>query len=334
MVFLIPIFLTACKDDGVVEPDPVDLPTVSTGLVTQITATNAEGTGEVVDIGGSAVTGRGLCWSTDPLPTLGNHSISGGEGAGSFSCRLSSLKPGSTYHLRSYATNSDGTAYGNTVSFLTLSGEQTVTDVDGNVYRTIAIGNQIWMVENLKVTHFNDGTSIDNVSAGSWAGHFGAAYCDYQDNPSWSAQYGRLYNWAAVVDTKGLAPDGWRVADDADWKLLEMTLGMMSNEANLLNWRGTYEGGKLKEKGITHWVTPNTGATDEAGFTALPGGLRAADGSHSSVNLGGWFWSSTIVTGQETDAWMRWLASDRADIFRHHYPKGSGLSVRCIKRLE
>jgi len=187
------------------------------------------------------------------------------------------------------------------------------------------------MVENLKVTHFKDGIPIANVMQPDWFEYPFPAYCNYLDNPDWNDPYGRLYNWAAVIDPKGLAPEGWRVANENDWQVLEMTMGMMSADADLLGWRGTDEGGKLKESGIAHWITPNTGATNEVGFTALPGGFRRDGGHESSIQLDGSYWTSTIVTGMETDAWMRSFSNTRADIFRHHYPKGYGFSVRCIK---
>ena len=247
LAVLFSFFITSCSEDGGTEPQTGDLATVVTGDVTQIAATTAEGAGEVTDEGGDDVTGRGLCWSTDPDPTVSDSRVSAGKGLGSFSGQLVGLMPGTTYHLRAYAANSYGTAYGEDISFTTTSDVGTVTDIDGNVYHTVEVGNQIWMVENLKVTRFMDGAPVANVLSEDWEVYSGAAYCDYLDNPDWTVDYGRLYNWAAVVDPKGLAPDGWRVADDHDWKVLETTLGMLTAEAELLNWRGTDEGGKLKD---------------------------------------------------------------------------------------
>ncbi|MFN2371732.1 MAG: fibrobacter succinogenes major paralogous domain-containing protein, partial [Candidatus Krumholzibacteriia bacterium] len=204
----------------------------------------------------------------------------------------------------------------------------------GNIYHTVTIGNQVWMVENLKVTHFKDGTAINHVVQDDWFGYPFAAYCDYLDNPTWSASYGRLYNWSAVMDPKGLAPEGWRIPNDNDWQVLEMSAGMLAAEADIMNaWRGSDEGGKLKEAGTSHWVIPNTGATDEFGFAAMPGGWRGAGGHESSVELAGRYWTSNIYNGglYEYDALFRGLDYNRADILRGHLPRGTGMSVRCIK---
>lgn len=310
-------------------PGGATAPTVVTGTVTDIAQTVAQVAGTVTDDGGATVTSRGICWSTDLLPDLSDSTATAGQGTGAFAALLTGLDPDTRYRARAFATNSAGTAYGDTVSFRTLP--TAIMDVDGNLYHAVAIGTQVWMLENLKTTHFADGTPIDNVDTDNWLNYPFAAYCDYFDDPTWSQTYGRLYNWAAVVDPKGLAPDGWRVANDYDWQLLEQFLGMSTADADLEGWRGTDQGGQLKEAGTSHWQIPNTGATNASGFTALPGGRRDAGGHHSSIQLGAWIWTSTITTGQETDAWTRWIAYDHADVFRAHWPKGTGLSVRCIK---
>ena len=149
----------------------------------------------------------------------------------------------------------------------------TVTDIDGNTYQTVKIGDQWWMAENLKVTCYRNGDAIPNITDGTtWASLSTGAYCEYNNDINNVATYGRLYNWYAVTDSRNIAPAGWHVPSDAEWKQLEMYLGMSQSEADATGWRGTDEGGKLKEVGTMHWNSPNTGATNESGFTALPGG--------------------------------------------------------------
>jgi len=170
----------------------------------------------------------------------------------------------------------------------------TVTDIDGNVYKTVKIGNQWWMAENLKVTRYRNGDPIPNITDNhTWVDLSTGAYCNYNNDISNVATYGRLYNWYAVDESRNIAPAGWHVPTDDEWKQLEIYLGMSPTEADETHWRGTDEGGKLKETGTTHWYSPNTGATNESGFTALPGGYRVS-GGFSSLGFGAYFWSSTV----------------------------------------
>ena len=209
----------------------------------------------------------------------------------------------------------------------------TVTDIDGNVYQTVTIGAQEWMAENLKVTHYCNGDSIPNVTdAPTWVGLTTGAYCEYNNDVNNVATYGRLYNWYAVADSRNIAPAGWHVASDAEWKQLEMTLGMSQAQADSIDWRGTTEGGKLKEAGTTHWNTPNTGATNESSFSALPGGYRyIGNGSYDYVGYSAYFWSSTeYVSGT---AWSRRLSYYYSDLSRNGYYKGFGFSVRCVNDI-
>jgi uncharacterized protein (TIGR02145 family) len=209
----------------------------------------------------------------------------------------------------------------------------TVTDIDGNVYQTVTVGGQEWMAENLKVTHYLNGDSIPNVTNGTtWIGLTTGAFCEYDNDVNNVATYGRLYNWFAVSDSRNIAPAGWHVASDAEWKQLEMTLGMSQAQADSIDWRGTTEGGKLKEAGTTHWSTPNTGATNESSFSALPGGYRyLGDGSYDLVGYSAYFWSSTeYVSGT---AWSRRLSYYYSDLGRNGYYKGFGFSVRCVNDI-
>ena len=207
--------------------------------------------------------------------------------------------------------------------------ELTVTDIDGNTYKTVKIGNQWWMAENLKVTHYRNGDPIPNVTSDSeWGILKTGAYCAYNNNESTTDTYGYLYNWFSINDSRKIAPEGWHVPTDAEWKELEMYLGMNQSEADNTGWRGTDEGGKLKETGTTHWNSPNTGATNESGFTALPGGYRYSLGSNQ-MNYGAYFWSVTEYNNN--NAWRRLVIYSSSNIYRNYANKTEGFSVRCIK---
>jgi uncharacterized protein (TIGR02145 family) len=133
----------------------------------------------------------------------------------------------------------------------------TVTDIDGNVYQTVTIGTQVWMKENLKVTHYRNGEAIPNVTDGNvWGALTTGAYCEYNNDVNNVATYGRLYISYAVADNRNIAPTGWHVPSDAEWKQLEMTLGMSQAQADSVGWHGAPVGGKLKEAGTTHWLAP------------------------------------------------------------------------------
>ncbi len=209
-----------------------------------------------------------------------------------------------------------------------------VCDIDGNCYETIQIGEQLWMAENLKVTHYNNGDEIPTGYSNSEWGDLEetetGAYAVYDDDPSNAEIYGNLYNWYATQDSRGLAPDGWHVPTDDEIKELEMYLGMSQEEADSWGWRGTDEGGKLKEAGTAHWASPNTGATNESGFTALPGGSRFYnDGIYQNMGGLGYFWSSS--EDDSNYAWIRLLSYNFPGIHRGNYNKRSGFSVRCVK---
>ena len=194
-----------------------------------------------------------------------------------------------------------------------------VTDGDGNIYSTITIGSQVWLDENLKATKYNDGTSIPNVTDNTtWSGTTSGAYCDYSNTPAVSAIYGRLYNWYVVASAKNICPTGWHVPLDTEWTTLITFLG---GESVL--------GGKLKEILTTHWLTPNTSATNETGFTGLPGGYRSDTGDFGLLENTGFFWSST--EGGDTFAWYRYIYYDGGNASRGEMDMNGGFSVRCLK---
>jgi len=323
-VFLATVLIPGCSSTG----SDNTVPVVTTSAVCNITLTTAECGGCVTSDGGAAVTTRGVCWCTNPTPAIEDNNTTDGSGTGSFTSNISSLAEATTYYVRAYATNNIGTGYGNILSFQT--GVETVTDIDGNIYNTVKIGDQWWLMENLRVTHYRNGDPITHVTDGdTWTGLYYGAFCEYNNNLDYVETYGRLYNWYAVDDSRSIAPEGWHVPTDDDWKQLEMYLGMSQDRADTTGWRGTDEGGKLKESGTTHWTSPNEGATNESGFTALPGGYRGPLGGYYSMGLFGGFWSST--NRYPIDMLHRGLSYNHSQVIRDDIDRRHGLSIRCVR---
>lgn len=324
------VVFNCSNNDDPTGPD-IQVPVLTTSEVSTITETSAQCGGTITSDGGAAVTTRGVCWSTAQTPTFNDNINTGGTGDGSFSGSITGLTANSTYYVRAFATNSVGTGYGNEVSFTTLEESiSTVTDIDGNEYQIVTIGTQVWMAENLKVTHYRNGQAIPNVTGNAtWEFLSTGAYCNYNNEEGNVAAYGRLYNWYAVGDSRSIAPEGWHVPTDEEWKQMEMYLGMSQFEAGQEGWRGTNEGGKLKEVGTTHWNSPNTGATNQSGFSALPGGSRSSNGNFGYLGSFASFWSSTEYIG--STAWYRYLNYNLSTIDRGFNHKYYGWSVRCVR---
>lgn len=215
----------------------------------------------------------------------------------------------------------------------TESQQNTVTDIDGNVYHTVVIGKQEWMLENLKTTRYNDGTPISNVpDPTEWRNIDEPAYAWYNNDIANKDQYGALYNWYAVGTDK-LCPNGWRVASDEDWKELEAFLGMSAEQIEGVGLRGAIEGGKLKEAGTKNWTEPNKGATNEVRLTIIPGGRRDNSGRFYDQGTGSTFWTSSETS--LSCAYYRHFATKITTIGRN--PEGDkkfGFAVRGIKIKE
>lgn len=283
-----------------------------------------------------------MYWSTSPDPTLENSHTTDGDGVDRFVSRLSGLSSSTTYYVRAYATNEAGTAYGDDLTFKTLSDSDAIlfypiifnpnltygtdTDADWNVYKTIKIGTQIWMAENLRTTHFCNGAQIANITDSTvWANYSLDAYCLYNNDTVNITVYGALYNWYAV-NTGNLCPMGWHVPSQNEWKILASFLGGKD-----------VAGSKLKEAGTTHWLSPNTEATNESGFTALPGGYRGTFGSFLSIRTQVGWWSSTPYSINIDSALSRGLKYNSSKFWGEDSEIGEasvkhlGLSVRCLK---
>jgi uncharacterized protein (TIGR02145 family) len=186
-------------------------------------------------------------------------------------------------------------------------------------YQPLTIGSQVWMLKNLNVDHFSDGDSIREVTdPNEWATLKTGAWCYYNNDPAMGAIYGKLYNWFAVNDSRGLSPKGWHIPTDEEWSTLVTYLGGES-----------VAGGKIKETGTSHWFNPNTEATNESGFTALPGGRCYYNGAFDNIGFNSGWWSST--ESSPSNAWYRYLYCSSASVGRFNGSKESGFSVRCIK---
>jgi len=303
----------------------LSIATLTTSTPTNITSNSATLGGNVTSDGNTAVTERGVCYSTSQNPTINNTKVIMGSGAGTFTITCTGLLVDATYYVRAYAINSQGTAYGNQLNFIAggpggVPGNDagTISDIDGNVYHTVTIGTQVWMVENLKTTKYNDGTVIPYITDNTiWQSNATGAYCWYNNDVINKNVYGALYNWKAV-NTGKLAPFGWHVSTDTDWTTLTNFLGGES-----------VAGGKLKEVGISHWIAPNTGATNTSGFTALPGGYRDATGPYGGVgNMSHWLTSTeySLYYG-----WRRDIQSQNDNVVRSGSYGGYGFYIRCVK---
>jgi uncharacterized protein (TIGR02145 family) len=300
------------------------IPTLTTGTTTATSSTTASSGGSVTSDGGATVTARGVCWSTSMNPTVAlTTKTSDGTGTGSFTSSITGLTPNTTYHVRAYATNSVGTNYGNEVNFTTLFGSiifnpsltyGTITDIENNTYKTIEIGLQLWMAENLKTTKYNDGSSIPLLLVTEAQSM--PCYYWYNDDPNtYRNTYGALYNWYAVI-TDRLCPIGWHVPSDDDWTKL----------IDFLGGEGI-TGDKLKEIGTTHWLNTNT-SSNESGFTGLPGGWRGG-----GMGEQGFWWSST-ENDIDNAFYLSLMYNITSTNVTNYFPKNSGgFSVRCVKNI-
>ena len=321
-------------DDNTSEPPPqVTLPTLVTLEVEDIGEKSATSGGNIHSDGGSAVTHRGVCWGTSANPTTANKIVESGEGKGLFSASLTELEPGTTYHVRAYATNSKGTAYGNNISFKTIEEDSTdpnptdppqtpdplVDSRDGNIYQTVQIGPKIWMAENLRF--------LPSLSSPSISSNSDPHYLIYDSEETDVElgkleenynKYGALYNWSAA---KQSCPAGWHLPTDNEWLSLISALG-----GELV------AGGKMKESGTQHWQSAATGSgNNESGFTALPAGAYDPSSltKFSYLYRSGFWWSAT-EDGPES-ANYKYIDYNSHKINSHHIQKKNGYSVRCVK---
>jgi uncharacterized protein (TIGR02145 family) len=287
--------------------------------VSSLTQTTANCNVSITSCCDAIVTERGVCWNTVPNPTIADNFTSEGSGEGSFISNISGLTQNTAYFVRAYAKLDDIIYYGNELILKTYSG--TVTDIDGNIYNTVTIGSQVWMAENLKTITYNNGIPILYVTDPQvWDGNPPTPnYCWLNnDEAAYKSLYGALYNWH-TVESGNLCPIGWHVPSNDEWSTLATFLGGESTA-----------GGKLKETGTEHWNIPNAGATNETGFSALPGGRRSENGlSFELPGLGGFWWSSTV----SPSLWAISIDMNNKSNVLGTKSSGQryGLSVRCLK---
>ena len=326
------------------------LPTVSTNTVGNITATSATGGGNVSSDGGASVIARGVCWSTSQTPTVYDNHTTDGIGTGSFTSNITGLAANTTYYVRAYAVNSEGTAYGEQRSFTTSSGSTsqdgqpcpetaTVTDIDGNIYNSVQIGNQCWMKENLRTTRYANGT---NIALGNSTSTI-TAYRYYPDNDSSNVStYGYLYNWAATMHgatssesnpsgVQGVCPTGWHVPSLNEWG--QLIVYVSSQSQYLCDNNNAYIAKALASN--TGWhsnsnicgVGNNPSTNNATGFSALP--IEFYDGFYYNLGYSAFFGSAS--EGINGLAYGHYLNFDNAEVrlFRHN--KSYGNSVRCLK---
>lgn len=291
------------------------VPTVSTGIVTGISTDSAVVVADVVADNGSVIEELGVYWSLDSFPVKSATFAEDKTNKFSFTAKLTKLQPGTVYYARAYARNAKGIGYGNSQRFST-----SVKDIDDNVYRTVVIGKQLWMVENLKTTHYRNGDPITKITdVTTWENTFDktGGYCNYDNDEANATIYGRLYNYTAANDSRNVCPQGWRMPTSGDWSTLIHFLG-----GNLA------AGGRLKEIGTTHWISPNIAASNSVGFTALPGGYMDY-GGFRSLGSSCYFWSApgekNTQTIKNTDQGIAVTGNELSVM---------GMSIRCIREIK
>ena len=296
---------------------------VTTKSISSINSTSAKSGGSISSDGGYAITSKGVVWSTSTNPTVSlSTKTNDGTGTSTYNSSITDLNPNTTYYVKAYATNSQGTKYGGELNFTTKKSPSPVSDIDGNSYTMIEIGNQIWSKSNLNVSKYRNGDDIPLVTdADEWASLTTGAYCYIYNNSSYGNTYGKLYNWYAINDSRGLIPSGYNVPKDSEWSTLVNHLGGFS-----------IAGAKMKEKGSggTNWGGNNSNATNSSNFSAKPGGYRSStNGAFYSFGPDGVWWSSTQI--DNSNAYYFLINQNSDGVTRNTNKKTNGFSIRFIK---
>jgi uncharacterized protein (TIGR02145 family) len=315
----------------------LSIPELITLPLSSLISTTATSGGNITSDGGAAISACGVCWSTATGPTIAlSTKTTDGTGTGEFTSSISGLALGGTpYYLRAYATNSIGTAYGNQISFITSSEGTFITDIDGNIYKTVTIGMQVWMAENLKTTKYRNGDLIGTTSPSTLdiSGEITPKYqWAYEGNESNVETYGRLYTWYAATDSRKVCPTGWHLPTDEEWTTLT---DYLTNNGYGYDVTGTQIAKSIASK--TGWSSSSVVGSignyqannNSSGFTALPSGYRYFYGSFSSIGNYSYWWSSTEFDA--TYAWYRYIYFNSCYVSRYYYNKRFGWSVRCLR---
>jgi uncharacterized protein (TIGR02145 family) len=281
----------------------------------------------------------GVCFGTMTDPDLATGTCTVGDrGIGTFTDTIAGLQNGTLYHVRAYATSTQGTVYGNSLAITSrLSVPGMGVSMDGHVYSTIVLGNgQEWMAENLRTGVFSNGDTIpyvtDNLEWQIQMNGGNPSSTHYMNDPQYEPQFGKLYNWYAVADVRNVCPSGWHVPTDTDWGAL---VAYLDPSAPINSYfTSLVAGGSLKSPGTTIWEEPNAGATNASGFSGLPGGKRFDSGGWSPFSYigsyGNW-WTANEDDEFSGLAWTWSVNTYDSSATRSNSPKGEGLSVRCVK---
>jgi len=315
------------------------LPIVSIEGVAGIGLDSTVCIGTVVTDNGLSVTERDICWSSKRLPTIENDTVLVGSGIGNFTGLLKKLIAGHTYYVRAYAINEHGVSYSNTMQVTTeydptipnpvFNGSSclcTVDDIDGNTYRATQIGNQYWMLENLRVTRYRNGDAIPFINDNeTWTGLKTGAQGIYNNNAEANSvnKFGRFYNYYAVSDSRNLAPEGWHIPTDAEWLELENYLDsiMTTSDTKAKSLASASDWTESSVEGSIGYIDQATYTllNNSSGFSALPSGI---------TTFAAWWSANQFDDGE---AWFRSLNYNSSVVGRGHYEKRFGLSVRCVK---
>lgn len=301
------VFISCSKDETTAIPIA---PTKLIGTIISTSQVNLSWIDNSIDETGFKIERKGL---------IGEYSVVGTVNANVTSFNDVGLELNSIYIYRICSFNSGG----NSAFYSNLFERNIISDIEGNAYNTIKINNQIWIQKNLNVSYYRNGDRIPQVtSPADWAALKVGAWCYYNNDPANESIYGKLYNWYAVNDKRGLAPIGWHIPSSTEWISLTMYLNDTKNDS----------AGELKEVGFSHWKNPNYGinVTNKTGFTALPGGVRSTKGEYLNISLFGSWWNSNQIS--PISAWetsMNYF-NNGVNVSSTSYNE-SGLSVRCIK---
>ncbi|MBE0663617.1 MAG: fibrobacter succinogenes major paralogous domain-containing protein [Bacteroidales bacterium] len=303
-----------------------------------LTQTKVISGGNIISDGGYPVTERGVCWSKKHKPTIKENRTNDGSGVGSYASEITGLSIGVNYYIRAYAMTEKGTAYGSEIVIMDQTGTKgSVVDIDGNTYKTIGIGTQIWMAENLKVSRYRTGDYLSYPGNDLWWRSITTGcYAWFDDDEAWQNVYGALYDWSAVSAAKGLCPEGWRIPDDVDWDKLVNYIGGDTTQVGILlkscRQVGSSLGGECNTIEHPRWdENLSNSGTDQFEFGALPGGFRLFDGSFPNfLGSNGQWWTSEEGSNN-AEAIAYGLSSSNNNLFRDKYNKKFGFSVRCVK---
>ncbi len=311
--------------------------------------------GEILRQGNSPIISKGVCWSTQLPPSIDDNKTDEGQGDASYASTITGLESNTTYYIRAYAKNNEGVSYGDLLTYKTAppggtTGQPcpespTITDIDGNIYNTVLIGNQCWMKENLKTTKYRNNSPIEYPGSNSnaWESNIAGAYAWYDNDISWKNLYGALYNWHAVNNTNGLCPTGWHVPSDAEWtQLVDYAVAQGFPNNNVTNGSANALkscrqvnsplGGDCNTTVHPRWDYFETRhGFDIFGFSAFPGGRHFVNGSFGSLGTYVYWWSST-ASSSTSGAYMREIHHTSGDLPSPDTPhKANGFSVRCLR---